>query len=61
MKKIYERPAVMVVKLQHQCLICESVTRTENDVNLNYRGSGNGTARVKEQGSHNVWDDDWSE
>ena len=59
MKKIYQRPDLTVVHIQHQCLICQSVTSVENNADLNYRGGGNDAARVKGQGDYNVWDDEW--
>ena len=61
MKKIYQKPAITVVRIEHASLICESVSSVENNVNIYYRGAGNGEARVKEQSNYSVWDDDWSQ
>ena len=65
MKKTYLQPAMMVVRLQQQSIICASPL---SDVSTNLTGGdaisfGGGTstqsARVK---SNTVdWDDDWSE
>ena len=61
MKRIYQKPDMTVVRIEHASLICESVNSVENNADINYRGAGNGAARVKEQSNYNVWDDDWSE
>ncbi len=64
MKKTYLQPAMMVVTLQQQGIICTSpVSRVSTNLTdgdaIDYGGSGNGPARVK---SNTVdWDDDWSE
>ena len=53
---------MIVVRLQHQSIICDSVHGTEGNAGLNYRG-GNSTdsngsyARTKE--SSGVWDEEW--
>ena len=56
MKKSYKTPSVIVVNLQHQWMLMESVTRTQSNANLNIGGAGSGSARVKEQ---NIWDEEW--
>ena len=59
MKITYIQPTMVVVKLQHQGIICTSgiVTRTAGNADLDYEGGGSGPARTKE--SSNVWDDTW--
>ena len=64
MKKTYLQPAMMVVRLQQQSIICSSpVNRVSTNLDegdaISYGGGGTGPARVK---SNTVdWDDDWSE
>ena len=64
MKKTYLQPAMMVVTLQQQGIICTSpVSRVSTNLDegdaIDYGGGGTGPARVK---SNTVdWDDDWSE
>ena len=64
MKKTYLQPAMMVVTLQQQGIICTSpVGRVSTNLGegdaIGYDGGGTGPARVK---SNTVdWDDDWSE
>ncbi len=60
MKKTYLQPAMMVVRLQQQSIICTSngVNRVSGNVDLDYGGSGTGPARVK---SNTVDWDDWDE
>ena len=64
MKKTYLQPAMMVVRLQQQSIICSSKvsrvsTNLTGDDAIGYGGSGTGPARVK---SNTVdCDDDWSE
>ena len=66
MKKIYLQPAMMVVRLQQQSIICASKgvnrvsTNLTDDDAIGYGGgSSTQSARVK---SNTVdWDDDWSE
>ena len=64
MKKTYLQPAMMVVTLQQQGIICTSpVSRVSTNLDegdaIGYDGGGTGPARVK---SNTVdWDDDWSE
>ena len=60
MKKNYQKPDMIVVKLQHQSIICASeVTGIVSGDGLLYGGSDtnySGGARVKEQ---TLWDDEW--
>jgi len=64
MKKTYLQPAMMVVTLQQQGIICTSpVSRVSSNLTdgdaIDYGGGGSRPARVK---SNTVdWDDDWSE
>ena len=60
MKKIYQRPGMTVVRVQHHSLICQSVNDTLNDAGLHYRGRGNGESRVKGRGDDD-WYDDWDD
>ena len=57
MKKIYSKPAMHVVRIQHSGIICTSVTDTDGNAGLNYRGGGSGPARARSLGG---WDD-WEE
>ena len=60
MKKEYMKPEQREVKIQHQSLICESVSGVNGNVfNQNTISGSNQAARVKEN-SYSVWDDDWS-
>jgi len=59
------QPAMVVVRLQQQSIICYSpVNRVSTNLTdegdaISYGGAGTGSARVK---SNTVdWDDDWSE
>ena len=59
MKKTYLQPAMMVVTLQQQGIICTStsVSRVSGNADLNYDGGGSGPARVRQ---HNAMDwEDW--
>lgn len=50
----------MVVKLQHQGLLMESVLRLNTNLGddaILYGGAGNGDARTKESSS--IWDEEW--
>ena len=63
MKRIYLKPEMMAVRIQHGCIICQSVKSVSNNASLNYGGCGDGSAsnggapRAKE--SQNVWDEEW--
>ena len=63
-KKVYQQPTIVAVKLQHQGIICSSATtiqglRSNLDGGdaINYGGAGTGDARTKE--SSNIWDEEW--
>ena len=57
MKKTYLKPTMMVVKLQHQGIICTSDVRgVTSDAGIGYGRGGSGPARVR--GREDVdWDD----
>ena len=57
-KKVYMTPAVQVLHIEESSIICASVDKVESNVNMKYRGGGNGAARTRQQG---IWGDDWKE
>lgn len=61
MKQSYIQPTMMVVKLQHQGLLMESIVSLSSNLTgddaIIYGGGGNGDARTKESGS--IWDEEW--
>jgi hypothetical protein len=64
MKKTYSTPTIEIVTLQQHGIICTSQIRSI-DGNAGLSGGGSdanytGGARVKGQGSYDVWADDWS-
>ena len=60
MKRKYQKPGMTVVRVQHHSLICQSVNDADINVNMIYRGRGNGESRVKGQGDDD-WYDDWDD
>ena len=63
-KKSYIHPTMIVVKLQHQSIICESVRSVSSgDTGITLGGNdasyveGGGEIRTKE--SSGVWDEEW--
>ena len=61
MKKIYLIPEICVIRVDGTKMIAESVHSVNGT--LRYGGAattGNTSARVKDQGSYDVWNDDWS-
>ena len=63
MKKFYIKPMTTVIHTLQQGFICESDVRSirsNDDVEIEYGGAGNGDAFVKENYHYNVWDDNWS-
>lgn len=61
MKKIYEKPAMLVVRLQQMQMLCESqVTGVDGgDTGIGYGGGSDNDPsgpKVKEQSS---WDEEW--
>jgi len=60
MKKTYMKPALMVVRVQQQGIICTSfVDNIDGDVDLDYGGGGNGSARAPEYGELDLDDFEW--
>jgi hypothetical protein len=57
MKKTYITPSIIMVNLQHQGMLMQSVTQTEGNANLRIGGAGSGESRTKEH--VNVWDEEW--
>ena len=59
MKKIYQKPEMMVVRLQHQGIICQSVRGINSD-DVNYGGASSGnTGGVRTKETSGVWDEEW--
>ena len=57
MKKSYLSPEIIIVQLQHQGLLMQSVGEVKGNAGLVNGGTGNGESRTKEQ--VNVWDEEW--
>ena len=63
MKKTYIKPEILVVRLQHQGLLMESLKNIAGNTDLCGAGAdgsitgGNGDARTKEFGS--IWEEEW--
>jgi len=58
-KKDYQKPAMRVVRIQHQQIICTSVTSVSSgDTGLGFGGGGSGPARTRQHGG---WDDSLDE
>ena len=57
MKKSYLSPEIIIVQLQHQGLLMQSVGEVKVNAGLVNGGTGNGESRTKEQ--VNVWDEEW--
>ena len=61
MKNAYLKPMMLVVKIQHSGIICEStVTTLQSNASLKLGGSDasyEGEIRTKE--SSDIWDDEW--
>jgi hypothetical protein len=55
--KTYIQPSMVVVRLQHQSIICQSGFRGMSSDDVDYAGAGNGDSRTRESSS--VWDDEW--
>lgn len=65
MKRNYEKPAMLAVRLQQMQMLCQSkVSGITGNAGLGFGGSSNNdqsgqggpAARVKEQ---NIWDEEW--
>jgi len=59
MKKKYLNPEMTFVQAESAIMISQSINRISSNANLNYGGGASESARVKENRSYNVWDDDW--
>jgi hypothetical protein len=57
MKKSYLSPEIIIVQLQHQGLLMQSVDEVQSNAGLVNGGAGNGESRTKEH--VNVWDEEW--
>ena len=60
MKKYYQKPTMLAVKLQHQSQLMQTsgtagVKSVGSNADVGFGGGGNGPARVRQ---HSVWDDD---
>ena len=56
-KKVYQHPAMRVLRIQHQChILSGSVTGTEGP--FGYGGGNSGPARVRSRGE---WDEEWDD
>ena len=53
----YLSPEIIIVQLQHQGLLMQSVDEVQSNAGLVNGGAGNGESRTKEQ--VNVWDEEW--
>lgn len=53
----YLSPEIIIVQLQHQGLLMQSVDEVQGNAGLVNGGAGNGESRTKEQ--VNVWDEEW--
>ncbi len=62
MRRTYMTPEMVVVKLQHQNILCSSLNGVDGNSDINYGGaSGNnagGIVRAKES-SGDIWDEEW--
>ena len=58
MKKEYMKPAMCIVRIEHQHIICTSITDTDGNGGLGFGGGGKGPARARGFGG---WDDDWDD
>ena len=63
MKRIYIQPEILVVRLQHQNIICSSpVAGIQSEEGIQYGGAGGGTEgsiEVFTRQSNSVWDEEW--
>ena len=58
MKKIYQTPATIIVKVRPSTMMAVSGFNATLDNNFNGDGED---ALVKERSDYSVWNDDWSE
>ena len=62
MRTKYIRPEILVVRLQHQSIICGSlVTSIQSDESINYGGAGGSTegSVVAFTRESSIWDEEW--
>ena len=63
MRRRYIQPEILVVRLQHQNIICGSpVTSIQSDESINYGGAGGSTEGSVEaftRESRSIWDEEW--
>ena len=60
MKKTYLKPALMVVRVQQQGIVCTSgVDSVSGNVGLDYGGGGSGPARAPRYGGLDLDDYEW--
>ena len=60
MKTTYIQPEMTVVRLQHQCIICQSIVNSiENPTgeDITYGRGGSSEAYTKQSSS--IWDNEW--
>lgn len=60
MKRTYQTPAMTVVNIQHESVICDSPTEVYSNVTLNLQGTGGKSARSRDV-IDNDWDEDWEQ
>ena len=53
----YLSPEIIIVQLQHQGLLMQSVDEVKGNAGIEIGGAGNGESRTKEH--VNVWDEEW--
>ena len=60
MKKIYSKPSMTVVKIQHQGIICTSgeVENVGGNAGFGFGGGGNGPNRARSYGGWDDWDEE---
>lgn len=56
-KKVYQEPAMLIVKLQHTGVIMTSVQNGQ--VSVQDYTMHDATEEVKAQSSNNIWDEEW--
>ena len=63
MKRIYNRPEIFVVRLQHQSIICSSPVATlQCQEGFLYGGAGGSTEESAEaftRENNSIWDEEW--
>ena len=60
MKKTYNRPTTIVVRIQHQGLLMQSIiTQTDTNVDLIYGGGGSGDALAPELSDIDIMEPDF--